>query len=147
MIVVDQSETPDPPLSSLQPHQRCTFRYVWSERKGVSLGRNTAIAMASHPIIVITDDMLMTPSWFDTLMQALVAAGHQSVITGQILVSENENGKGFAPSIKEDKQAMIYEGRVDRDILSTGNMAIYRSVGVGAKITQHHNGNALLPVH
>ena len=128
MIVVDQSDTPDPVLSRFQPEQQCTFRYVWSERKGVSLGRNMAIAMASHPIIIITDDdMLMTASWFDTLVRTLITVGHQSVITGQVLVSELENGNGFAPSIKEDKHSILYEGRVDRDILYTGNMAIYCS--------------------
>ena len=128
MIVIDQSNTPDPVLSSFRPEQRCTFRYVWSERKGVSLGRNMAIDMASHPIIVITDDdMLMPPSWFGILVRALVVAAHQCVITGQVLVSDHASDAGFAPSIKEDKHSIIYEGRVNRDILYTGNMAIYRS--------------------
>ena len=82
--------------------------------------------MASHPIVVITDDdMLATSSWFETIVQALVTGGERSVITGQVGVSGTEDG--FAPSIKEDKRLITYEGRVGRDILYTGNMAAYRS--------------------
>ena len=38
-----------------------------------------------------------------------------------------DGGKGFAPSIREDDKSVTYRGRVNRDVLSTGNMAAYRS--------------------
>jgi GT2 family glycosyltransferase len=126
IIVIDQSNEPNPELSGFQPDRPCVFRYVWSAKKGVSLGRNMAIAMASHPIVVITDDdMLATSPWLETIVQALVRAGDRSVVTGQVRTSETEGG--FAPSLKEHNQLVTYEGRVGRDVLFTGNMAAYRS--------------------
>ncbi len=126
IIVIDQSMEPNTLLSDFQPHRPCMFRYVWCENKGVSLGRNMAIAMASHPIVVITDDdMLATSPWFETIVQALIKAGDRSVITGQVDASQTEDG--FAPSIKKDQHIITYDGRVGRDVLFTGNMAAYRS--------------------
>lgn len=126
IIVIDQSNDPNTVLSNFQPDRPCVFRYVWSAKKGVSLGRNMAITMASHPILIITDDdMLATSPWLETIVHALVTAGERSVITGQVRVSGTEDG--FAPSIKEHNQPITYEGRVERDVLFTGNMAAYRS--------------------
>jgi len=128
IIIIDQSDGPNPVLSIFHPEKDCMFRYIWSERKGVSLGRNMAIANASHPLLVLTDDdMLMTPIWFDAIVRALVRAGERSIITGQVLAAANENEEGFAPSIKAEKHSNIYQGRVGKDILYTGNMAIHRS--------------------
>lgn len=126
MVVIDQSEKPNANLTNLQPERQCEFRYVWSEQKGVSLGRNLAISMATHPILVFTDDdMLVTPTWFGSMIRALLAIGSDGVVTGRVLSSEE--GRGFAPSIREDHQSVVYQGRLNRDVLSTGNMAIYRA--------------------
>jgi glycosyltransferase involved in cell wall biosynthesis len=126
IIVIDQSDIPNALLSSFQPDRPCTFRYIWSEKKGVSLGRNMAISMSSHQIIIITDDdMLATLSWLETIVKTLVASGERSVITGRVGISGTEGG--FAPSIQENKHLITYEGRVGRDVLYTGNMAAYRS--------------------
>jgi GT2 family glycosyltransferase len=128
IVIVDQSDTPDPTLSNFRPQQNCLFRYVWSERKGVSLGRNLAISTATHPILVITDDdMLVAPDWFGALMHTLMNHGEWSLVTGQVLASEETTGQGYAPSIRADNRSMVYKGRVGRDILLTGNMIIYRS--------------------
>ncbi len=127
LVIIDQSDTSDPRLSNFQPEKDCTIRYLWSERKGVSFGRNMAISTASYPILVFTDDdMRATSTWFGSLVRALLAAGPQAVVTGQVLPSE-EDGAGFTPSTREDTQAVIYKGRVDRDVLFTGNMISYRS--------------------
>jgi GT2 family glycosyltransferase len=128
MVIIDQSDAPDPHLSAFQPEQACVFRYLWSEQKGVSLGRNRAAAAASHPILVLTDDdMLVRPNWFGTLVRAALVAGPQAIVTGRVLTSEEEDGQGFAPSTRVDEESVIYEGRVNRDVLFTNNMAIYRS--------------------
>jgi GT2 family glycosyltransferase len=127
MVVIDQSETPNSNLSSFQPERESEFRYVWSEKKGVSLGRNMAASMATYPILVLTDDdMLVTPTWFGRIIRTLLSVGSSGVVTGQVLSSE-EDGKGFAPSIREDYESVIYQGRVNRDVLFTGNMATYSS--------------------
>jgi GT2 family glycosyltransferase len=112
---------------SFQPERECEFRYVWSEKKGVSLGRNMAVSIATHPILVFTDDdMLVTPTWFATIIYTLLAVGSHAVVTGQVLSSE-EGGKELAPSIREDHESVIYRGRVNQDVLFTNNMATYRS--------------------
>ena len=127
MVVIDQSKTPNSNLMNFQPERKCEFRYVWSEKKGVSVGRNMAVSRATHPILVFTDDdMLVTPTWFGTIIRTLLAIGSHGVVTGQVLSSE-EDGKGFAPSIREDHESVIYQGRVNRDVLFTNNMATYRS--------------------
>jgi O-antigen biosynthesis protein len=127
MVVIDQSKTPNSNLINFQPERKCKFRYAWSERKGVSVGRNMAVSIAAHPILVFTDDdMLVTPTWFGRIIRTLLAIGSHGVVTGQVLSSE-EDGKGFAPSIREDHESVIYQGRVNRDVLFTGNMATYRS--------------------
>jgi GT2 family glycosyltransferase len=128
LIIVDQSDQPDPHLSKYQPEQDCEFRYIWSEKKGVSLGRNMAATAANHSILVFTDDdMLVSPTWFGKLVRSLAKAGSSSVVTGQVLVSEDNGVGGYAPSIRDDEQVVIYQGRVNRDVLFTNNMAIYRS--------------------
>lgn len=127
MVVIDQSKTPNSDLMNFQSERKCEFRYVWSEKKGVSLGRNMAVSIATHPILVFTDDdMLVTPTWFGAIIRTLLAIGSHGVVTGQVLSSE-EASKGFAPSIREGHEPVIYQGRVNRDVLSTGNMAAYRS--------------------
>jgi GT2 family glycosyltransferase len=127
MVIVDQSDRSDSRLSNFQAEEDCTIRYVWSERKGVSFGRNMAISNASHSILVFTDDdMRATSTWFGSLVRALLAAGPQAVVTGQVLASK-DGSDGFTPSTRDDRQVVIYKGRVDRDVLFTGNMIGFRS--------------------
>jgi len=128
IVIVDQSDRPDPTWSSFNPQQNFQFRYIWSEKIGVSRGRNLAISSAAHSILVITDDdMLVAPNWFGSIVRTLMEHGEQSVVTGQVLASEEGNGVGYAPSTREDNRSVVYTGRVGRDILLTGNMAIHRS--------------------
>jgi GT2 family glycosyltransferase len=127
IVVVDQSDRPNESLAGFQPQRPCTFRYLWSDRRGVSAGRNLAIAAASHSILVITDDdMFFPPEWFSSLVQTLIDNGVRSVVTGRVLPSQEETS-GFAPSILEDEDFHVYQGRIQRDVLSSGNMAMYRS--------------------
>jgi len=127
IVIIDQSDIRDLTLSNFQPEQNCRFRYLWSDKKGVSSGRNMAIAAATYPILVITDDdMFVAPTWFGSLVGSLIAGGPKSVVTGRVLASK-EAGDGFASSIAEDEQPHVYHGRVKYDVLSTGNMAMYRS--------------------
>jgi GT2 family glycosyltransferase len=128
MIVIDQSNTPDSDLMNFQSQRKCEFRYVWSEKKGVSIGRNMAVSIASYPVLAFTDDdMLVTPAWFGAIIRTLLAIGSRGVVTGQVLSSE-EGSEGIAPSIRKDHESIIYQGRLNRDVLFTGNMASYRSV-------------------
>jgi len=127
MIVIDQSQTSNSILRNFQSGRKCEIRYIWSEKKGVSIGRNMAVSMATHPILVFTDDdMLVVPTWFGSIIRTLLTIGSHGVVTGQVLSAE-EDADGFAPSIREDHVSVTYRGRVNRDVLFTGNMAVYRS--------------------
>jgi GT2 family glycosyltransferase len=103
------------------------IRYLWTRTKGVGRARNAAVAAAQHDIIVlIDDDELVTASWFNALIRALINSGERSVVTGRVVATEAEVSNGFAPSTKVDEAPAIYEGRAG-DVLFTGNMAMYRS--------------------
>src|SRR6266487_254706 len=47
IVVIDQSETPNSNLMNFQPARKCQFHYVWSDKKGVSVGRNMAVSIAT----------------------------------------------------------------------------------------------------
>jgi hypothetical protein len=79
-----------------------------------------------YPVIT-DDDMLATPTWFGSITRMLVKNGAGNVVTGQVLTAEEDDRGGYAPSTREDEQVVIYAGRVNRDILFSGNMAIYKS--------------------
>jgi GT2 family glycosyltransferase len=95
---------------------------------GVGRARNAAINAAQHDILVLTDDdMIVPPTWFGSLIQALLEAGPRSVVTGRVLPTKAETSGGFAPSTRVDMDPAIYEGRIGKDVLFTNNMAMYRS--------------------
>ena len=127
MIIVDQSEMPNPILVNFQPERDCKLHYIWSKKPGVSQGRNMAASKANYPIFIFTDDdMLVTPAWFASLVRGLLAVDPHSEVTGQVLAEADYAG-GFASSTRRDNQPAVYRGRVERDVLFTGNMIIYRS--------------------
>jgi GT2 family glycosyltransferase len=127
VVIIDQSRTSNPDLFNFRSQRICEFHYVWSEKKGVSLGRNMAASLAAHPLLVFTDDdMLVKPTWFGTIVRSLLEVGSRSVVTGQVLSSEGRD-HGFAPSLREDHETVTYRGRLNRDILFTNNWGIYRS--------------------
>jgi GT2 family glycosyltransferase len=70
----------------------------------------------------------VTPSWFGVIVRALLAAGHRTVVTGQVRPGEPEGpGASFAPSTKSSETPMVYEGRIGKDVLYVQNMALFRS--------------------
>jgi GT2 family glycosyltransferase len=135
LLIIDQSDGPHPSLGSVATDRSCTIRYVWSRSKGVSRARNEGITAAQHDILVFTDDdMLVTPSWFDTLVRALMASGPRIVVTGQVRPAEETTIGSFVPSTKTDTAPRVYTGHVHEDVLYSNNMALYRSAidAVGA---------------
>lgn len=129
LIIMDQSDTPHPTLATLGPTRGCDVRYIRTQTIGESPAKNTAIRLARYPIIVFTDDdVLVTPTWFGALAQALLAAGPQSVVMGQAPPIYTDGPQGFVPSKKVGDEPAVYEGRVDQDVLCPINMAMYRSL-------------------
>ena len=128
IVIVDQSDLPHPELQEMGAVRGCEIRYLQIPSNGVGRARNQAIEAASHDILVLTDDdMLVAPTWFGTLVRSLVDKGERAVVTGRVLAAEEEGVTGFAPSTKSDEEPRVYEGRVGKDILYTGNMIMLRS--------------------
>lgn len=128
MIIVDQSTVFHPELVQMKTERPCEIRYIHSKTVGVGAGRNLGI-IASHNdiVILIDDDMFVELDWLNKLVQAVVEAGPHSVVTGQVLASHSEVLGGIAPSLVKDQGAVVYKGRIGKDVLYTGNMAAYRS--------------------
>ena len=129
IIIVDQSPEPHPELGAMKTKRFCEIRYIHSKIVGVSAGRNLGIRSARYKILIfIDDDMFVEPDWFRNLVQAVIKAGPNSVVTGQVLVGQAEVPGGKAPSIKKEQQPVVYRGRIGKDVLYTGNMGADRSV-------------------
>ena len=128
LIIVDQSDTVHPELPRLAAGPVCTVRYLWSRSKGLSHARNEGIAAAAHDIFAFTDDdVLVARSWLGTLVRALVAAGNESVVTGQVQPAEQKPG-GFVPSTMVEPHPAVYRGRIGADVLYPHNMAFHRTL-------------------
>jgi glycosyltransferase involved in cell wall biosynthesis len=145
IILIDQSDVPNPALKQKQEFRGCWIRYHWTDSRGVSVARNAGAMAAQHDVLVFMDDDMIAPSdWFGTLVLALIRLGHRGVVTGQVAPAA---AGGFAPSTKVDPTPALYEGRTGTDILYTGNMALYRAtfIEVGGFDERLGPGTAFLP--
>lgn len=128
LIIIDQSNAPNPALAALTTHGTCDIRYLWTQSVGLSQANNSGIAAARHDVLVFThDDVVVTPTWFGMLVRALLAAGLRNVVTGCVPPTKAEGPGGFQLTIKVDEAPAVYEGRVGKDVLLPLNMAMYRS--------------------
>ena len=126
LIIIDQSDTPNAELAEMSTERECELRYYTSSSVGLSRARNEGIEAARHDVLVFTDDdMLVSASWFRTLVLELVHAGPRAVVTGRVMPAE-ERPDGFVPSTKVDTERAVYEGRIAADVLYPHNMAMYR---------------------
>jgi GT2 family glycosyltransferase len=127
MILVDQSDRPDIALSNMEEPRGCRVRYIHSYTVGVCRGRNEGIRAASHDLLAFTDDdMFVDPTWYACLIKSLAAAGRRAVITGRVLAAM-DTGNGFVPALVPESEPARYRGRLNVDVLPSGNMAIFRS--------------------
>ena len=132
LVIIDQSEKINRTLETFTTARTCSIRYVWSHEVGLSRANNLGIALASNEIIAFThDDVLVAPSWYATLVRALVKTGPRSIVTGQVRVSEEEVPGGFQLTLKVEQASAIYKGRIKKDVLLPLNMAMYRCVPLG----------------
>jgi glycosyltransferase involved in cell wall biosynthesis len=128
IIIVDQSDRPHPALAAHHGDGRCCVRYRWTDTRGLSRANNIGIGAATHDVLAFThDDVRVTPTWYGNLVRALVHAGPDVVITGQVLPSEAERPGGIVPTLKIDPTPAEYAGRIGTDVLFPLNMAMYRS--------------------
>jgi GT2 family glycosyltransferase len=129
LVIVDQSTESHPDLSGMKTERPCVIRYIHSRTVGVGVGRNIGISSSRHDILVfIDDDMFVAPDWLNNLLPAIIKAGPHGVVTGQVRSVDSEVPGGIAPSTKDDTEQAVYQGRIGKDVLFTGNMGTYRSI-------------------
>jgi GT2 family glycosyltransferase len=81
-----------------------------------------------YDLLVFThDDVLAPPDWFGAIVHAQQQAGPRAVVTGQVRALMGRAKGSFVPTLKEDPQPAIYQGRLLQDVLYPLNMALYRS--------------------
>ncbi len=128
LLIMDQSDWPHPTLSTLGQTRGCDVRYIRTRAQGESPAKNEAMTLARYPIVIFTDDdVLVTPTWFRTLVEAVQAAGPQSIVMGQVPPLQEDTAEGFAPTRKVGDAPETYTGRIGRDVLCPINMGMYRS--------------------
>lgn len=127
IIIIDQSRQPHDVLASLTS-ERCELRYTWTQQRGVSRARNLGIRMARYPLVAfIDDDVRVDRAWFGNLLRALTAAGDRAVVSGRVTAEKPASAAGFVPSTIEGAEPVVYAGRINIDILYSGNMILHRS--------------------
>jgi len=128
IVIIDQGDRSNSFLAAMKTVHECEIRYQWSTSVGLSFARNHAIRLARYEYLAVTDDdVLADPNWLSRLIQALVDEGPNCVVSGRVLVAESSGG-GFAPSLNTEEESADYQGRIWKDALWTGNMAMHRSV-------------------
>jgi GT2 family glycosyltransferase len=124
IILVDQSDAPHPSLAEMTALGGTTIRYLRPMTRGVSRARNAGLRAAGEEVVAfIDDDVLAAPDWWSKLIQAAMEAGPDGVVTGQVVPGEAEAPGAFAPSVSGTTIREVYQGRVGRDVLFSGNMA------------------------
>jgi len=129
LIIIDQSKTPHPELIKSTSYRGCQIRYIPSNSTGVCRARNEGLAAARYDILILIDDDMQVPGdWFRSLVDALIEAGPECVVTGKVLAGAAEVPGGFVPALVENEKPSIFEGRIGTDVLPSCHMAMYRSV-------------------
>jgi GT2 family glycosyltransferase len=128
LIVVDQSRTADGDLSARSERGQTTIRYVWSQSRGLSRGRNIGIAAARcASVAFVDDDVIVSSNWLGVITRALASVAPNGVATGQVRPTDPEVHGGFAPSTKVEQKRITYRGRSNLGVLFPNNAALPRS--------------------
>ena len=124
IVIVDQSSTPSREVSALD-----RVAYVHSHSAGLSRARNIGIAVAQNDILVfLDDDMLVDRGWLAAIVGQLRRRGSGWAVTGWVREGAPEQDGAFQMSVLADTTPREYSGRLLRDVLYTGNMAMNRDL-------------------
>jgi GT2 family glycosyltransferase len=128
LLVVDQSDgrETESALAGLDPR----VRYVRSQLRGATNGRNTGIEMSNSEIVAFTDDdCRVAPDWTSKLIAIFAGDPAAAVVCGRVRVPQSLEDKGytttFEPEIREWRGRFPPPGR---DWGLTANFAARRSV-------------------
>jgi len=128
LTVVDQSDdfaTRDA-LAAIADHR---LRYVRSDTRGVTRGRNLGIELSAGDIVAFTDDdCRVWPDWVPRIIQAFQADALVAVVCGRVIVPEHIRHLGYAEAF--EPRVREWFGRyppLGRDWGLTANFSIRRS--------------------
>jgi GT2 family glycosyltransferase len=128
IVIVDQSDAPHPTLGAMGSRDGCAIRYLHSGERGVSRARNAGMRAAATDLLVYTDDdVFVHHDWLAPMVRGLVELGPRGVVTGRVLAAPEEVPGAFAPALVASEAPAEYVGRIARDVLEAGNMAVHRA--------------------
>lgn len=134
LIIVDQSDVGHAFFDGLPNSKGCQIRHLCTDHIGSSFARNHGMHLASHDIVAfLDDDMLVAPDWYSALIQVLIELGPRTAVTGRVLAAAAEEPaagrkpKKFVLAVHAWEEPCLYQGRIGKDILASGLMAIYRT--------------------
>lgn len=125
IVVVDQSRARDP---KIEEHANQSVVYISCPGRGLTQARNIGLARARGRVIAFSDDdVRVDPKWLGSLVAAIGAEEERLVAAGQVIPAPPERPGAFTSSYYIDDTPATYTGRIERDPLGGGNMAMYRS--------------------
>ncbi|MGE5263457.1 MAG: glycosyltransferase family 2 protein [Acidobacteriota bacterium] len=128
LIIIDQSDHPNLYLKELGTDRPCKIQYIWTDIIGSSHARNRGVLAGSYDIVAsIDDDMWVAPTWYGALVRTLVQGGPRCVVTGRVMPAPTKDKNSFVVAVHPWEEPKVYAGRIGRDILASGHMAMYRS--------------------
>ena len=127
IVLADQSDEPDDLERLVEAHE-CELVHVRVDGTGASRARNAAVAAASRPVLVFTDDdVLADKAWLRTLVAALLAGPERGAVSGAVLPAADADAIGYVPSVTRRTEPELFSGRLFADVLFSNNMALRRS--------------------
>lgn len=131
VLVVDESAVPDAEVSELADAYP-NVRRLRPAVPGLSRARNLGASEARGEFVAfVDDDELASPGWLRALVAALGSNDDGTVVTGRVLPGDPEVSDALVPSTVLDTEAARFRGRLGRDVLAGGNMAIRRALFLG----------------
>ena len=123
IVVVDQSDFANDAIGRMSER----IHYIPSKTVGAGFARNIGIRSSRGAMLAfIDDDVVVHTEWLGTLIDALVRLGPRGVVTGQVR-DASAGGAMFAPSTCDDDDPVVFSSSTRKDVLFTGNMALFRS--------------------
>jgi len=128
LLVIDQSADASTE-EALKPFAGPKLRYVHSDQRGVTNGRNLGIELSTGDAVAYTDDdCRVPPDWVTKIAGLFEADPEASIICGRVLIPSS-NAQGFTTSF--EPVVRDWQGRYpppDRDWGITANFALRKEV-------------------
>ncbi len=129
IIVVDQSAgTASAPVAQRTASRGVRVRYARQTRLGLSAARNLGFALATEPVVAVTDDDCVPDArWVATLARVFTEHDRPDAVTGRVLPLGRAESGTYAVSSREESRRIEYRGRALPWAAGTGaNFAVRR---------------------